>query len=336
MPRWHPEMSGQGQQIFTDALGRYAAQRADPELTALADATTAPLRIEVRGRRGVGVTSVAAALRAAGYRESAGAEVRLYVVAEVCKPEDRRALAAEPADVVVFNKADLVGLAPAGPMQRARRQAAALSAAIGVPTHALVAPVALAAADPARLDDELLAALRTLVTAPAPMISADAFVAAAHPLPTATRRRLVATLDLFGIAHAVVQLRDHPETPLAQLRTLFAAAGGLDELRSAVELAGAAARYRRMVALCQELELRAITDASTAEFLAGDDVVLGRMAAALEVVAVAGLPPADDAPLPTALRWRRYAAGPVSGLHRGCGLDIARGSLRLLERGTPR
>lgn len=328
-------MSGQGQQIFTDALGRYAAQRADPELTALADATTAPLRIEVRGRRGVGVTSVAAALRAAGYRESAGAEVRLYVVAEVCKPEDRRALAAEPADVVVFNKADLVGLAPAGPMQRARRQAAALSAAIGVPTHALVAPVALAAADPARLDDELLAALRTLVTAPAPMISADAFVAAAHPLPTATRRRLVATLDLFGIAHAVVQLRDHPETPWRSC-ALFAAAGGLDELRSAVELAGAAARYRRMVALCQELELRAITDASTAEFLAGDDVVLGRMAAALEVVAVAGLPPADDAPLPTALRWRRYAAGPVSGLHRGCGLDIARGSLRLLERGTPR
>ena len=40
----------------------------------------------------------------------------------------------------------------------------------------------------------------------------------------------------------------------------------------------------------------------------------------------------DDpaAHLRRAVHWRRYARGPVNALHRSCGADIARGSLRLL------
>ncbi|MCV7105254.1 hypothetical protein H7H74_05600, partial [Mycolicibacterium chitae] len=56
-------MSGQGQQIFTEALRRCAAQTDDPELAALADEladeVAAPLRLAVRGRRGVGRSATA-------------------------------------------------------------------------------------------------------------------------------------------------------------------------------------------------------------------------------------------------------------------------------------
>ncbi|MCV6971136.1 hypothetical protein H7I00_16355, partial [Mycobacterium bohemicum] len=36
--------------------------------------------------------------------------------------------------------------------------------------------------------------------------------------------------------------------------------------------------------------------------------------------------------LPRALRWQRYGRAAVSDLHRACGADIARGSLRLWSR----
>lgn len=38
-----------------------------------------------------------------------------------------------------------------------------------------------------------------------------------------------------------------------------------------------------------------------------------------------------SAPIVVAVRWQRYPRGPVSGLHRACGADIVRGSLRLLS-----
>jgi len=43
----------------------------------------------------------------------------------------------------------------------------------------------------------------------------------------------------------------------------------------------------------------------------------------------------DDEPrahLHRALHWHRYSRGPVNSLHRRCGADICRGSLRLLRR----
>ena len=123
-------MSGQGYQIFADAL-------AGAGLARLADRVRAPLRVGVGGRRGVGVSTVVAALRGAGFDAAHRAEandwdVDVYVVAEVLKPEDDAALAAarRPA-YVVFTKADLAGFGPGGPLSRARRQADRLTAPAG-------------------------------------------------------------------------------------------------------------------------------------------------------------------------------------------------------------
>ena len=89
-------MSGQGHHIFADELARFAVEAAEPRLTAIARQVAAPLRVAVRGRRGVGRSTVAHALASAGLTvtaSSANAEVDVYVIAEVVKPEDRDAIA---------------------------------------------------------------------------------------------------------------------------------------------------------------------------------------------------------------------------------------------------
>ena len=72
------------------------------------------------------------------------------------------------------------------------------------------------------------------------------------------------------------------------------------------------------------------------ELLSTDETVLAVMAAAVDVVEASGVrvDPGDDAAshLRRAVHWRRYSRGPVDALHRSCGADISRGSLRLLRR----
>ena len=64
-----------------------------------------------------------------------------------------------------------------------------------------------------------------------------------------------------------------------------------------------------------------------------DAVVVARMHAAAQMLRDAGLEVDGGdgvaAHLRRAVRWHRYSQGPVSDLHRSCGRDIARGSLRL-------
>jgi hypothetical protein len=65
------------------------------------------------------------------------------------------------------------------------------------------------------------------------------------------------------------------------------------------------------------------------------------MAAAVDVVEAAGLRvdlgDGEATHLRRAVTWQRYSRGPVSAVHRSCGADIARGSLRLWSRagGSP-
>jgi hypothetical protein len=70
------------------------------------------------------------------------------------------------------------------------------------------------------------------------------------------------------------------------------------------------------------------------EFLSTDETVLAVMGAAVDVVEAAGVAVdrGDDAAshLRRAVHWRRYSRGPVDAVHRSCGADISRGSLRLL------
>nr|WP_231976695.1 hypothetical protein [Mycobacterium sp. E740] len=304
-----------------------------PRLTPIIRRLTAPVRVAVRGRDGVGRTTVAAALAGAGVTVSKEpADVDVLVIAETLKPEDREVLAgAKRPAVVVLNKADLTGFGADGPVALAHRRAAQIRALTGLPTVPMIALLA-----DVELSDDLFGALRTLVTEPADLTSTDGFVQSPHPLSTESRAHLLAALDRFGIAHAVLAIdRGMSAAALpAHLRRL----SELDRVVEHVQAAGAPLRYRRLRSVMTELcAVAAQFDATDlAELLASDDSVLAMMTAAVDVVEAAGLAVdrGDDsaAHLRRAVHWRRYGRGPVDALHRACSADISRGSLRLLAR----
>ena len=347
-------MTGQGHQIFVDELARFAAGSADPRVTAIAERAAAPLRVVVGGRRGVGRSTVARALdragSAGGISASTGmtpsaADIVVHVTAEVVKPEDTDAIAAAGRPVVaVLNKADLAlsGRAGDGPIATARKRCMSLSALAGAPIEPMSGLLALASLED--VDGTLWAALRALAADPGGATCLDGsfagFLAADNPVPTDVRLRLLDTLDLFGTALGIAAVRQG-RTP-AQVRALLRRMSGLDAVLNKISVIGAEVRYQRVLAAVAELEALAISQDQTGEsisgFLSRDDTVVARMAAAVDVAEAAGLEPGggdrDDpaAHLPRAVHWQRYSLGklgPVSELHRACGADIARGSLRL-------
>jgi hypothetical protein len=312
---------------------RFAEQGNTPRLKRLTKRIAEPLHIAVLGRDGVGGGTVAAALTAAGVTVTSdvtAADVHIVVVAESLKPEERvRLAAADRPTVTVLNKADLTGLGDSGPLARAHHRASEFRALTGVPTVPMVA--LLATAD---LDDELLSALRVLVTEPADLTSTDAFVLTGHSLRPELRRRLLATLDRFGIARVILALGEGADD--ATVSTVLRRASQIDRVVAHVEAAGAPVRYRRIRSVVSELHYLAVQsgDKRLVEFLSTDETVLAMMAAAVDVMEAAGVAvdPGDDAAahLRRAVHWRRYSRGPVDALHRSCGADISRGSLRLL------
>ncbi len=320
-------MSAPGHQLFADELARFADEAADPHLTGIAQRIVAPLRVAVRGRRGVGRSTVARALARAGLDVAAAevsAEVVMYVIAEVLKPEDKDAIAAAPEPVlVVLNKADLTGAA-------ARKQCVTFSDLAGAPAVPMNALLAVAALDELP-DDSLWAALRLLATGLADTCSPDDFLGCAHPVPTAVRQRLLETIDLAGVAIVVdgIQQQKSPAAIIAQLRRV----SGIDAVLAKLEGLGVEARYRRVLDAVAELETLAVIDERIDDFLRSDETVLARMAAAVEVVDGIGAKvdrlDGQAEHLRRAVRWQRYSRGPAAALHRSCGADIARGSLRL-------
>ena len=337
--RWGPGFTRvgttEGRQIFVAALTRFAEQSRDQRLTQIIARIATPPRVAVLGRDGVGRGTVGAALTRAGVTvtsDAAEADVHVLVIAEALKPEDRAQLAAADRPIVtVLNKADLTGLGDGGPLARAHRRAVVCQAMTGVPTVPMIA--LLATAEP---DDELMSVLRVLVTEPADLSSTDAFVHTDHSVRPELRRRLLAVLDRFGIAIAVLALGEGADaaTALAALRR----ASQIDRVVAHIEAAGAPVRYRRVRSALNELNSLAVQsgDEGLAEFLSTDEIVLAVMAAAVNVVEAVGaaVDRGDDAVvhLRRAVHWRRYSRGPVDALHRSCGADITRGSLRLLGR----
>ena len=174
--RWKRE----GHQIFADALSQFAEQSRNPRLTPIIRRISSPLRVTVLGRDGVGRGAVVAALASAGVTVTPDDSV-----ADCSRGDRRDAQARGSGDdravdrptVAVLNKADLTGFGAGGPLTLAHRHAATYRALTGVPTVPMVA--LLATAD---LDDELISALRTLVSTPADLTSTDAFVQSRHPL----------------------------------------------------------------------------------------------------------------------------------------------------------
>ncbi|OBG64474.1 hypothetical protein [Mycobacterium sp. E3339] len=341
-------MRGQGHRDFVDELARFAAGHADPRVTAIAERTAAPLRVHVRGRRGVGCATVARALdrvgAAAGISVTTAddADLVVYVTTEVVKPEDVDAIAAAQRPVIaVLNKADLAGPLSRGdgPIAAARTRCAELAEVAGAPMVPLAALLAVAALD--GLDAPLWAALRTLAAHPGAAAALDGsfagFLSADNPVPAEMRLRLLAVLDLFGIALGVAAVRQG-RTP-AQVRALLRRTSGVDAVLSRLSIAGAETRYQRVLEAVADLEVLAVGDETISGFLSRDETVLARMAAAVDLAAAAGLDrdnagPADwdgdpSAHLPRAVRWQRYSRAAASDLHRACGADIARGSMRL-------
>ncbi|WP_353615211.1 hypothetical protein [Mycobacterium sp. 1164985.4] len=329
-----PLTTGEGHQIFVDALLHICQDSRDPGLTSITRRLCAPTRVSVRGRSGVGCATVAAALTAAGVEVVAdgAADIDVLVIAEALKPEDRAVLdtSGRPT-VVVLNKADLSGFGAAGPMALAHHRAAQCRALTGAPTAPMVALLART-----ELTGDLIDALQTMRTEPADLSSTDAFVEAPHRLPREVRERLLTVLDRFGIAHAVLALdrgvgRDALPSHLRRLSRV-------DRVVEHIEAAGAPLRYRRLRTAVTQLRALATQsdDARLAELVVSDDAVLSVMTAAVDVVEAAGahVDRGDDADshLRRAVRWRRYGDGPVNALHRACAADITRGSLRLLGR----
>ncbi len=320
-------MSTPGHQLFADELARFADEVADVRLTAIAQRIVAPLRVATQGRRGVGCSTVERALAGAGLAvTTAGppAEVTVYVLAEVVKPEDRHAITAAPGPVLgVLNKADLTGAA-------ARTTCAGYSELTGVPVLPMTALLAVAALDEV-LDGPLWAALHSLAADPADVGSPDDFLRSAHPVAAAVRRRLLETLDLSGIALAVDGIRR--QTPAAAVRALLRQGSGIDAVLAGLEGLGVEARYRRVLDAAAELETLAVLDARIDDFLRRDETVLARMAAAVDVVEGFGArvdrSGGRAVHLRRAVRWQRYSRAAPAALHRRCGADIARGSLRL-------
>ncbi|WP_396836763.1 hypothetical protein [Mycobacterium sp. ITM-2016-00318] len=324
----------EGHEIFTNELTRFARRAGDVRITALIAQLRGPLRVAVLGRDGVGRATVAAALADAGLIVSDdNAEVSVVVVAETLKPEDRAMLGAVPS-LLVLNKADLAGFGAGGPIAVADRRAAELQAMTGVPTVSMVGLLAAAT-----VDEELVAALRVLTVEPVDLMSVDGFLAANHSLARDVRERLLDTLDLFGIAHGVLALRQGAEA--AALPAVLRRLSQVDRVMARLAAVGAEARYRRLHAALVTLRTMAVDGApGMAEFLSGDDAVIATMAAAVDVVEAAGLTVDDgddpSAHLRRALHWHRYSRGPVSHLHGRCAADICRGSLRLLQRAEAR
>ena len=314
----------------------------EPALSRLSADLSAPLRVGVCGRPGAGRAAVRRALRGAGLGVTApgvAADVGVYVFTESLTPDDRAALAdARLPTVAVLNKADLAGFRGDGPMAIAAARCRELQSSTGVPTRPLAALLAVAAGDPAVLDPELVAALQQLTEG-----SARVNPATVSPR---IRRRLLAELDLFGIAIAVAAVSGGADP--AALAALFRQLSGVNSVIAEINRVGALPRYRRLVDALAPLVGQSVgpRGARVAEFLAGDAVVLARRAAAADVLTAAGEIPSGefsvgeipdgsgepDAALRRAISFQRYARGPVAVLHRACAADIVRGELRLWRR----
>lgn len=344
-------MTGQGYRLFLDELTRLAGRTGDQRVQPIAARVAQPLRVAVRGRPGAGCRTVARALTGAGLSVASSAvpagvaDVQVYVLAEALKPEDRDAIAAvrdarRPL-VVVLNKADLSGFGGAGPMAAAQTRCAHFSALVGLPVVPMIGLLAAAAFDD--LDEACWLALRVLAAHPDVRTcldgSFDGFLAAELTVPIPMRLRLLEGLDLFGVALGVAAVR-RGAAP-AGVRALLRRASGVDAVVAQVMAAGGPPRYRRILEAVTALEAMAVTDERIARCLAGDDMVLARMSAALDAVSALHLESEDIASedmaalLRRAVRWQRHRSSRdcrAGRVDAACGADIVRGSLRLWSR----
>jgi hypothetical protein len=329
-----PNPSADVATTFSEHLTRFAETAPMLQFSPIIARLTRRVGVAVVGRAGVGRDTVAAALRDHAVAVTAGtaaADVQVLVIAEALKPEERAMAATDRPTLIVLNKADLTGSRSGGALPNAHRTAADVQRRTGTPTVAMVGLLGKTTA----LDDDLVDALRTLVHTAADLRSVDAFTSGDHPVGREIRTRLLERLDRFGIAHAVLALARGADP--ATLPTLLQRLSNVDAVLARLDAASAPVRYRRLRAALAEMHSLAVQldDQALLGLLNSDAAVLATMTAAVDVVEADGIrvDPGDDpdAHRRRAAQWRRYSRGPVDSLHRRCGADITRGSLRLLD-----
>ncbi|HEY3610913.1 MAG TPA: dynamin family protein [Pseudonocardiaceae bacterium] len=167
----------------------------------------------------------------------AGAEAVLYVVTQSVRADDQQVLdsftaatasrEAGPVNAIaVLNKADTIVPGPDEDVWHAAARLAAQQADTLRPRVACVLPVIGLLAESAETGAFTSAdadALRTLAglddaTRATMLVSADLFTTWEVPVPAGTRARLLAMLDLYGVARAVAALRAAPELTAGDLR----------------------------------------------------------------------------------------------------------------------
>ncbi|OBK14857.1 hypothetical protein [Mycobacterium asiaticum] len=311
---------------------------ADQRILAVAERMAAPLRVAVRGRPGVGRRTVAAALDRVGgpagltvatEPPAQGAELQVYVIAEVAKPEDADA----GATLGVLNKADLGGFARGdNPITAAGARCVDFAELVGAPMLPMSGLLAVAAFE--GFDATSWAALRELAADPGGLASLDGgfdgFLTAQFAVPVRERQRLLRVLDLFGLALAVAAVRRGAGP--GGVRAILRRVSGVDAIVQRLVVAGAQQRYRRVLDAIAELEVLAIGDARIGAFLSSDDTAAARMAAAIDLAQAQELELGPTAPLQRAVHWQRYRRTAAVDLHRACAAEITRGSLRLWSR----
>jgi hypothetical protein len=329
-----PNPSADVATTFSEHLTRFAETAPMPQFSQIIARLTRRVGVAVVGRAGVGRDTVAAALRDHGVAvtaDTAAADVQVLVIAEALKPEERAMAATDRPTLIVLNKADLTGSRSGGALPNAHRTAADVQRRTGTPTVAMVGLLGKTTA----LDDDLVDALRSLVHTAADLRSVDAFTSGDHPVGREIRTRLLERLDRFGIAHAVLALARGADP--ATLPTLLQRLSNVDAVLARLDASSAPVRYRRLRAALAEMHSLAVQldDQALLGLLNSDAAVLATMTAAVDVVEADGIrvDPGDDpdAHRRRAAQWRRYSRGPVDALHRRCGADITRGSLRLLD-----
>lgn len=227
-------------------------------------------------------------------------------------------------------------------MPAAEKRCAHISALLGVPVEPMMGLLAAAALDEL---DVFWADLRALAAHRDGFAALEGsfagFLAASLPVSFSGRRRLLERLDLFGIALGVAAARQAARPVGTHFRALLYRVSRIEVILGALAGLGASVRYQRVRDAVVALEALAVTDQQVEEFLRRDDTVIARMTAALDFAEASGLGlaptacPADPAAmLARATRWHRYSRGCVNDLHRACGVDIARGSLRVWSRGA--
>jgi GTPase Era involved in 16S rRNA processing len=188
----------------------------------------------------------------------AGAEAVLYVLTQSVRADDRQALEAftaatasreaGPANAIaVLNKADTIApesVAGAdGDLWRAAELLAAHQAETLQSRVAAVVPVIGLLAESAETgaftsaDADVLRELAGLdeVTLQTMLMSADLFTTWEIAVPSGTRTRLLAKLDLYGIRCAVTALRAEPDLAAGELRRRLLAGSGFAALRGRLD-----------------------------------------------------------------------------------------------------